>query len=69
VRDPVAAAVVVNPIGKRTRALHVYGCDFFAPPRPRSEWDHETLVERRWDVEHTRRTFAEAEARSRAVAP
>ena len=27
---------VVNPIGKMTRAIHVYGGDFFAPPRPRS---------------------------------
>ena len=54
---------VTNPIGKRTRALHVYGGDFFAPPRPRSEWDHETLVERPWDLEETKRRFLEAEAR------
>jgi predicted metal-dependent enzyme (double-stranded beta helix superfamily) len=54
---------VTNPIGKRTRAIHVYGGDFFAPPQPRSEWDHETLVERPWDIEDTRRRFAEAEAR------
>jgi predicted metal-dependent enzyme (double-stranded beta helix superfamily) len=58
---------VANPIGKMTRALHVYGGDFFAPPRPRSEWDHETLVERPWDIENTRRTFADAEARFRAT--
>ena len=57
---------VVNPLGKWSRAIHVYGGDFFAPPRPRSEWDPETLVERPWDIEHTRRMFAEAEARSRA---
>jgi predicted metal-dependent enzyme (double-stranded beta helix superfamily) len=56
---------VVNPVGKMTRAIHVYGGDFFAPPRPRSEWDHETLVERAWDMEDTRRLFAEAEARHR----
>jgi predicted metal-dependent enzyme (double-stranded beta helix superfamily) len=56
---------VVNPIGKMTRAIHVYGGDFFAPPRPRSEWDPETLVERPWDIEHSRKLFAEAEARSR----
>jgi predicted metal-dependent enzyme (double-stranded beta helix superfamily) len=56
---------VVNPIGKQTRSIHVYGGDFFAPPRPRSEWDPETLAERPWDIEHTRRLFAEAEARSR----
>jgi predicted metal-dependent enzyme (double-stranded beta helix superfamily) len=58
---------VVNPIGKVTRAIHVYGGDFFAPPRPRSEWDHETLVEQPFDIERTRRMFAEAEARARAV--
>jgi predicted metal-dependent enzyme (double-stranded beta helix superfamily) len=56
---------VVNPIGKMTRAIHVYGGDFFAP-RPRSEWDHETLLERPWDIEHTRRLFAQAEARAGA---
>jgi predicted metal-dependent enzyme (double-stranded beta helix superfamily) len=56
---------VVNPIGKMTRAIHVYGGDFFAPPRPRSEWDPETLIERPWDMDDTRRLFAEAEARAR----
>ncbi len=58
---------VVNPIGKPTRAIHVYGGDFFAPPRPRSEWDPETLTERPWDMEDTRRLFAEAEARAAVV--
>jgi len=58
---------VVNPIGRWTRAIHVYGGDFFAPPTPRSEWDPETLVERPWDMEDTRRIFAEAEARFRAT--
>ena len=47
------------------RAIHVYGGDFFEPPRPRSEWDPETLDERPWDIEHTRQLFAAAEARSR----
>jgi len=56
---------VVNPLGKLTRAIHVYGGDFFAPERPRSEWDPETLAERPWDMEHTQRMFAEAEARAR----
>jgi predicted metal-dependent enzyme (double-stranded beta helix superfamily) len=55
---------VTNPIGKLTRAIHVYGGDFFAPPVPRSEWDPETLVERAWDMADTRRLFAEAEARA-----
>jgi len=58
---------VVNPIGKMTRAIHVYGGDFFAPPRPRSEWDPETLAERPWDLDHTRRLFAEADARAGVV--
>jgi predicted metal-dependent enzyme (double-stranded beta helix superfamily) len=58
---------VTNPIGKMTRAIHVYGGDFFAPVRPRSEWDHETLVERPWDLDDARRLFAAAEARFRAT--
>jgi predicted metal-dependent enzyme (double-stranded beta helix superfamily) len=58
---------VTNPTGTFTRAIHVYGGDFFAPLRPRSEWDHETLVERPWDVEGTKRVFADAEARFRAT--
>jgi predicted metal-dependent enzyme (double-stranded beta helix superfamily) len=58
---------VVNPIGKYTRAIHVYGGDFFAPPEPRSEWDAETLVERPWNMDATRRLFADAEARFRAT--
>jgi len=56
---------VTNPIGKMTRAIHVYGGDFFAPPQPRSEWDPETLKERPWDMDDTRQLFAEAEARAR----
>jgi predicted metal-dependent enzyme (double-stranded beta helix superfamily) len=59
---------VTNPVGKMTRAIHVYGGDFFAPVRPRSEWDPETLVERPWDMDDTRRLFAEAEARCSVVA-
>lgn len=58
---------VLNPIGKFTRAIHVYAGDFFAPPQPRSEWDPEMLVERPWDMDETRRCFAEAEARFRAA--
>jgi predicted metal-dependent enzyme (double-stranded beta helix superfamily) len=56
---------IVNPTGTWTRAIHVYGGDFFAPPAPRSEWDPETLRERPWDLDDTRRLFAEAEARIR----
>ena len=59
---------VVNPIGKMTTAIHVYGGDFFDPPEPRTQWDHETLEERPWDIEEARRTFRDAEARFNAVA-
>jgi hypothetical protein len=48
-----------------SRAIHIYGGDFFAPPSPRSEWDPETLREREWNLDDTRRLFEEAEARSR----
>ena len=58
---------VLNPLGKMTCAVHVYGGDFFDPPNPRSEWDPETLAERPWDIDHARRLFRDAEARFRAV--
>ena len=58
---------VLNPIGKMTSAIHVYGGDFFAPDEPRSEWDHETLVERSWDVERVKIVFREAQQRFNAV--
>ena len=54
---------VLNPIGKMTTAIHVYGGDFFDPPEPRSEWDHETLTESPWDVEKVKAQFREAEER------
>jgi predicted metal-dependent enzyme (double-stranded beta helix superfamily) len=54
---------VLNPIGKMTCALHVYGGDFFGPVSPRSEWDHETLIERPWDIDRVKLIFREAEAR------
>jgi predicted metal-dependent enzyme (double-stranded beta helix superfamily) len=56
---------VLNPLAKMTCALHVYGGDFFAPPSPRSEWDHESLSERPWNLETTKSAFSEAEARFR----
>ena len=46
-----------------TCAIHVYGGDFFEPDEPRSEWDHETLRERPWDIDKVRSIFREAEAR------
>ena len=54
---------VANPIAKLTSAIHVYGGDFFNPPEPRSQWDHETLVEKPWDMDHTRAVFREAQTR------
>ena len=59
---------VLNPIGKMSSAIHVYGGDFFDPEEPRSEWDHETLTERPWDIEGVRRIFSDSEARFNAVA-
>jgi predicted metal-dependent enzyme (double-stranded beta helix superfamily) len=58
---------VLNPIEKMTCALHVYGGDFFEPDEPRSEWDHETLQEKPWDIDGVRTLFAQAEARFNAV--
>ncbi len=57
---------VANPITKLTSAIHVYGGDFFNPPQPRSQWDHETLVEQPWDMDHTRAVFRQAEIRYNA---
>jgi predicted metal-dependent enzyme (double-stranded beta helix superfamily) len=56
---------VTNPISKPTRAIHVYGGDFFAPVEPRTEWDPETLTERPWDMDDTTRLFHEADRRAR----
>ena len=54
---------VANPITKLTSALHVYGGDFFNPPVPRSQWDHESLTEQPWDMEYTRSVFHQAQTR------
>jgi predicted metal-dependent enzyme (double-stranded beta helix superfamily) len=51
---------VTNPIGRLTGAIHVYGGDFFGAER--SEWDPETLIEGRYDVEKNLRLFEEANA-------
>ena len=59
---------VTNPIAKMTGAIHVYGGDFFDPPTQRSEWDHETLEERPWNIDSARRAFREAEERFNAAA-
>ena len=57
---------VANPIAKMTSAIHVYGGDFFNPPQSRSQWDHETLIEQPWDMDHTRAVFRQAETRYNA---
>jgi len=57
---------VANPIAKLSVALHVYSGNFFEPPVPRSQWDHETLIEAPWNVEDTRAAFRDAEARFRS---
>ena len=45
---------VINPIGKMTTAIHVYGGDFFEPDEPRKAWDPETLVEGLYDFDEVR---------------
>ncbi len=57
---------VANPIAKLTSAIHVYGGDFFDPPEARSQWDHESLIEQPWDMDHTRAVFRQAETRYNA---
>ena len=57
---------VANPISKLTSAIHVYGGDFFNPPEPRSQWDHETLIEEPWDMDNTRKVFRQADLRFNA---
>ncbi|RTZ44423.1 hypothetical protein EKL30_07530 [Candidimonas sp. SYP-B2681] len=59
---------VLNPIGKMTCAIHVYGGDFFEPGEPRSEWDHEKLIERPWNIDRVKSLFREAEARANVMA-
>jgi predicted metal-dependent enzyme (double-stranded beta helix superfamily) len=58
---------VLNPIGKMSCAIHVYGGDFFDPRDPRSEWDHETLMERPWNIDRVKSLFREAETRFNAT--
>ncbi|HET9161130.1 MAG TPA: hypothetical protein VFN88_11010 [Caulobacteraceae bacterium] len=47
---------VVNPLGRLTGAIHIYGGDFFRIER--SEWDDETLTEGPYDAEKTKALFA-----------
>src|SRR5262249_55675069 len=61
---------VTNPLDRLTGAIHVCGGDFFAAHAVRSEWDSETLLERRFDLKRNMSLFEEAnvayEARRRA---
>ena len=52
---------VANPIERLTGAIHIYGGNFFAPGR--SEWDAGTLLERPYDIEAAKRSFAAAAER------
>jgi predicted metal-dependent enzyme (double-stranded beta helix superfamily) len=49
---------VVNPVGRLTGAIHLYGGDFFETER--LEWDPETHQARPFDVENTRRRFEQS---------
>src|SRR3546814_19262391 len=51
---------VTNPIPRLTGALHVYGGDLFGIDR--SEWDPETLLEERYNVDKKMCLFEEANA-------
>lgn len=55
---------VINPIGRLTGSIHIYGGDYFAAER--SEWDSLTLDEQRSDGEQARRRFEQASARYEA---
>ncbi|WP_425406337.1 hypothetical protein [Hwanghaeella sp.] len=57
---------VINPTGKLTAALHIYGGDFFNDGR--SEWNPEDLTERPFDFQESQRQFEEANARFRSKA-
>jgi predicted metal-dependent enzyme (double-stranded beta helix superfamily) len=53
---------VTNPIERLSGAVHVYAGDFFRTER--SEWDPESLLERRYDVERALRLFTDEPARA-----
>lgn len=55
---------VANPLREFTGAIHVYGGEFFTAAR--SEWSEGLQSERPYDVERTKKVFAEANARWRA---
>jgi len=49
---------VINPIGRLTGAIHVYGGDFFAATH--SQWDPERLLEEPYDVKRLLALFEES---------
>ncbi|MGH9136895.1 MAG: hypothetical protein ACRD0G_07580 [Acidimicrobiales bacterium] len=49
---------VANPDDRLTAAIHVYGGDFVNEPR--SQWGPGPLLERPYDIDETRRLFADA---------
>lgn len=51
---------VTNPLPRLTGAIHVYGGDFTAAHGYRCEWDPETLLEGKYDLEKNMRLFEEA---------
>jgi predicted metal-dependent enzyme (double-stranded beta helix superfamily) len=58
---PLGATIihaVINPLGRITGAIHVYGGDFFATPR--SEWNPQTFEEQPFDVADAIRAFEDA---------
>jgi predicted metal-dependent enzyme (double-stranded beta helix superfamily) len=56
---------VINPVGRLTGAIHIYGGNFFVPGR--SEWDADTLHERPYDLEAARSAFSIATERFKSV--
>lgn len=54
---PEAIHSVINPLGRVTGAIHIYGGDFFAAER--SEWEPEDLTERPFDRDKAMRLFAQ----------
>jgi predicted metal-dependent enzyme (double-stranded beta helix superfamily) len=58
---PDAIHSVTNPLQRMTGAIHVYLGPFFTADR--SEWNPETLIEGRYDIEKNLRLFEESNAR------
>ena len=63
VLGPEAIHSVVNPLGRVTGAIHIYGGDFFAAER--SEWDPESLTEMPYDMAKVMKMFGEQAAAAR----